>query len=81
MIEQPSAKTNAGVGAYGPFAFGTSAYSSLTDWPGGGVVGMHGTNEPRLVPGRPSHGCIRLRNADILRLARMVSVGTPLLVQ
>jgi lipoprotein-anchoring transpeptidase ErfK/SrfK len=70
-----------GVGAYGPFAFGTSAYSSLTDWPGGGVVGMHGTNEPQLVPGRPSHGCIRLRNADILRLARLVSVGTPLLVQ
>ncbi|MEA2354794.1 MAG: hypothetical protein QOD61_923 [Solirubrobacteraceae bacterium] len=70
-----------GVGAYGPFAFGTSAYSSLTDWPGGGVVGMHGTNQPQLVPGRPSHGCIRLRNADILRLARLVSVGTPLLVQ
>ncbi len=70
-----------GVGAYGPFAFGTSAYSRLTDWPGGGVVGLHGTNQPRLVPGRPSHGCVRLRNADILRLSRLVSVGTPLLVQ
>jgi lipoprotein-anchoring transpeptidase ErfK/SrfK len=70
-----------GVGAYGPFAFGTSAYSSLTDWPGGGVVGMHGTNQPGLVPGRPSHGCIRLRNADILRLSRLVEVGTPLLIQ
>jgi lipoprotein-anchoring transpeptidase ErfK/SrfK len=67
--------------AYGPYAFGTSAYSNLTDWPGGGVVGLHGTNQPQLVPGRPSHGCIRVRNADILRLARLVSVGTPLLVQ
>jgi hypothetical protein len=23
---------------------------------GGGVVGIHGTNEPWLIPGRPSHG-------------------------
>ncbi|MGI8804025.1 MAG: L,D-transpeptidase, partial [Solirubrobacteraceae bacterium] len=70
-----------GVPAYGPFAFGTSAYGAQTDWPGGGVVGLHGTSEPGLIPGRPSHGCIRVRNADILRLARLVPVGTPLLVQ
>ena len=39
---------------YGPWAFGTSAYSdTLTDWPGGGVVGIHGTNQPELIPGRP----------------------------
>ena len=30
---------------YGPWAFGTSAYSVLSDWPGGGVVGIHGTNQ------------------------------------
>jgi lipoprotein-anchoring transpeptidase ErfK/SrfK len=30
------------------------------------------------VPGRISHGCIRLRNADILRLAALLPVGTPL---
>jgi lipoprotein-anchoring transpeptidase ErfK/SrfK len=66
---------------YGPLAFGTSAYSTkLTDWPGGGVVGVHGTNEPNLVPGRPSHGCIRMHNKDILRLSRLMTVGTPLLV-
>jgi hypothetical protein len=70
-----------GVPAYGPYAFGTSAYSNLTDWPGGGVVGLHGTSEPGLVPGRPSHGCIRVRNADVLRLARLVPLGTPLLIQ
>jgi hypothetical protein len=62
---------------YGPLAFGTSAYSTLTDWPGGGVVGIHGTNEPRLIPGRPSHGCVRLRNGAILRLGRLMPVGTP----
>jgi hypothetical protein len=66
---------------YGPYAFGTSDYSVLTDWPGGGVIGLHGTNEPQLVPGNPSHGCIRLHNSDVLRLSRLVSIGTPLLIQ
>jgi hypothetical protein len=64
---------------YGPYALGTSAYApTLTEWPGGGVVGIHGTNEPRLIPGRPSHGCIRLRNADITRLWSVIAVGTPI---
>jgi lipoprotein-anchoring transpeptidase ErfK/SrfK len=67
--------------AYGPWAFGTSDYSTISDWPGGGIVGMHGTNEPQLVPGDPSHGCIRLHNSDVLRLKSLVQVGTPLLVQ
>jgi hypothetical protein len=64
---------------YGPYAIGTSAYApTLSEWPGGGVVGIHGTNEPQLIPGRPSHGCIRLRNGDISRLWRMIGVGTPI---
>jgi L,D-transpeptidase catalytic domain len=51
---------------YGPIAFGSSARSPvLTDWPAGGFVGVHGTNSPELIPGRVSHGCIRMRNADI----------------
>ncbi|HWT92362.1 MAG TPA: L,D-transpeptidase, partial [Solirubrobacteraceae bacterium] len=62
---------------YGPWAFGTSAYSVLSDWPGGGVVGIHGTDQPRLIPGRPSHGCVRVPNAAIRRLARLMPVGTP----
>jgi hypothetical protein len=68
--------------AYGPFAFGTSDYSTtLTDWPGGGVIGIHGTDQPGLIPGNPSHGCVRLRNADISRLSHLVPVGTPLLIE
>jgi L,D-transpeptidase catalytic domain len=67
---------------YGPVAFGTSARSSvLTDWPAGGYVGIHGTDEPDLLPGRVSHGCIRMRNADILRLATLMPVGTPLTIR
>jgi lipoprotein-anchoring transpeptidase ErfK/SrfK len=64
---------------YGPYALGTSAYApTLSEWPGGGVVGIHGTDEPQLIPGRPSHGCIRLRNPDITRLWHLVEVGTPI---
>jgi lipoprotein-anchoring transpeptidase ErfK/SrfK len=67
---------------YGPIAFGTSGRSPvLTDWPGGGFIGIHGTNQPELIPGRVSHGCIRLRNRDMVRLARLMPVGTPLTVR
>jgi hypothetical protein len=67
---------------YGPLAFGTSARSAvLTDWPGGGFVGIHGTDKPGILPGRVSHGCVRMRNADILRLGRLMPVGTPITVR
>jgi lipoprotein-anchoring transpeptidase ErfK/SrfK len=67
---------------YGPVAFGTSARSAvLTEWPDGGFVGIHGTDQPGLIPGSVSHGCIRLRNRDILRLAKLMPVGTPLTIE
>jgi hypothetical protein len=68
-------------GPYGPWAFGTSAYSRLSDWPGGGVIGIHGTNQPDLIPGRPSHGCIRVPNKAIGRLARLMPIGTPVWIR
>jgi L,D-transpeptidase catalytic domain len=68
-------------GLYGPWAFGTSAYSSLSDWPGGGVIGIHGTNQPELIPGRPSHGCIRVENVAISRLATLMPIGTPVRIR
>jgi lipoprotein-anchoring transpeptidase ErfK/SrfK len=68
--------------AYGPVAFGTSATSAvLTDWPAGGFIGIHGTDRPELLPGRVSHGCIRMRNDDIMHLARLMPVGTPLTIR
>jgi hypothetical protein len=67
---------------YGALAFGTSAFSRYrTDWPGGGQVGIHGTNQPELIPGRISNGCVRLRNADVLALGRRIEVGTPVRVR
>ena len=37
--------------------------------------GIHGTNVPSSVGKAASHGCIRLRNRDIVRLFAMVEVG------
>jgi lipoprotein-anchoring transpeptidase ErfK/SrfK len=73
--------TGYNVPAYGPVAFGLSARSYvLTDWPGGGFIGIHGTNAPGILPGRVSHGCIRMRNPAVLRLKRLMPLGTPVRV-
>jgi lipoprotein-anchoring transpeptidase ErfK/SrfK len=61
----------------GAFAFETSAYSKLTDWPGGGVVGVHGTPWPWLLGQAVSHGCVRLHNDDVKWLRSRMPVGTP----
>jgi lipoprotein-anchoring transpeptidase ErfK/SrfK len=73
--------TNGG-GAYGPYAFGTSAYSEvLTSFAGGnGQIGLHGTNEPGLLGQRVSHGCIRMSNSGITKLAQMLPLGTPIYI-
>lgn len=66
---------------YWPYAFGTSDYSTLTDWPGGGVVGIHGPYyASQLIPGHISHGCIRLRVPDDFWLAAHIRLGTPVRV-
>jgi hypothetical protein len=68
---------------YGPVSFGTSGHSSvLTDWEGGGgVVGIHGTNTPGILPGRVSHGCVRMKNGAVLRLLRLMPLGTPVAIR
>ena len=70
-------------GSYGPFSFGLSAHSNvLQTFAGGdGRVGLHGTNEPGLIGSSVSHGCIRLRNAAIRRLAKILPLGTPVYIR
>jgi len=62
----------------GVFAVETSAYSRLTEWPGGGKVGIHGTSRPDLLGQAVSHGCVRLANAVATRLRRLAPLGTPI---
>jgi lipoprotein-anchoring transpeptidase ErfK/SrfK len=62
---------------YGPFVLQTSAYSGLRNWPGGGLVGIHGTDEPALIGKAVSHGCVRVPNEVALELKRLAPLGTP----
>jgi lipoprotein-anchoring transpeptidase ErfK/SrfK len=67
--------------AYGPLAFGTNGRSAvLTEWPGGGFIGIHGTDVPELIPGAISHGCVRMKNSAILQLGKLMHVGTPVTI-
>jgi lipoprotein-anchoring transpeptidase ErfK/SrfK len=47
---------------------------------GGGEYAIHGTNQPGLIGGFVSHGCIRMLNADVTDLYGRVSVGTTVVV-
>jgi lipoprotein-anchoring transpeptidase ErfK/SrfK len=43
---------------------------------GAGEIGFHGTPDETLVGGSVSHGCLRMRNADVRMLYQQVDVGT-----
>ena len=64
----------------GAFAFETSAYSKLSDWPGGGVVGLHGWADTSVLGKAVSHGCIRVSNNTAAFLRDRIPVGTPIRV-
>lgn len=42
--------------------------------------GIHGTNNSASIGQYVSHGCIRMYNQDVLQLAAMVPVGTPVVI-
>lgn len=70
-------------GFYGPYALGLSAYSPVyTSFAGGdGQVGIHGTDDPSVLGSDVSHGCIRISNAVVTKLARTVPLGTPVTIR
>lgn len=45
------------------------------------MIGIHGTNEPGLIPGRISHGCIRVPNPEMAKLRRLMHLGTPVRIR
>lgn len=65
----------------GVFAVETSAYSKLTEWPGGGVVGIHGTSMPQLLGQAVSHGCVRVSNLTATKLKAYAPLGTPIWIK
>jgi lipoprotein-anchoring transpeptidase ErfK/SrfK len=74
LLRQPNP-----AGLYGPWAFALSAHSPvLTHFGSGdGQIGIHGTNDPSGIGHTVSHGCIRVPNRVIERLAAMLPLGTP----
>ncbi len=66
-------------GVYGPYQISVAAFSEvlMTFGSGVGQIAMHGTNAPSLVGSAVSNGCLRMRNADVTRLANTVEIGTP----
>jgi lipoprotein-anchoring transpeptidase ErfK/SrfK len=67
-------------GSYGPAVVTTTAVGRV-DGDFNGAIALHGTNRPELVGGNPSHGCIRLLNTDIARVATTVEEGSIILIR
>ncbi len=57
------------VGAYGPYFMRLN-----TSWKG---IGIHGTHNESWIGFHNSHGCIRLKNSDIIELKSFVTINTP----
>ncbi|KQR32951.1 L,D-transpeptidase family protein [Curtobacterium sp. Leaf154] len=74
------APTNEG---YGPYAYGTTAFSDVLNSFGGGPgqIGLHGTDDTSSIGTAASHGCIRMHNDDITALAERLPLGTPFQVR
>jgi lipoprotein-anchoring transpeptidase ErfK/SrfK len=48
---------------------------------GNNSIGFHGTPNEELIGQAISHGCVRMRNADIAALYEKVEMGTPVIVE
>jgi lipoprotein-anchoring transpeptidase ErfK/SrfK len=74
LLRQPDPR-----GLYGPWAFALSAFSPVLSHfgAGDGQVGLHGTDAPAGIGHTVSHGCLRVRNDVIARLAALLPLGTP----
>ena len=64
---------------YGPYAYGLSGHSEvLTTFNGGdGELGIHGNNDASVLGKSVTHGCVRISNESITRLAGLLPLGTP----
>lgn len=72
-------KTTDPSSVYGPFAYGLSAHSdALTQFAGGDAeIGVHGNNDASVLGQSVTHGCVRMDNGEITKLATILPLGTP----
>jgi lipoprotein-anchoring transpeptidase ErfK/SrfK len=69
-------------GLYGPYAYALSGLSNVLRTFNGGepFLGIHGTNNPAGLGKDVSHGCIRMSNASVTKLAKLLPLGVPVMV-
>jgi lipoprotein-anchoring transpeptidase ErfK/SrfK len=74
LIQAPNPNT-----VYGPYAYGLSSHSdALSSFDGGDAeIGLHGNDDASVLGREVSHGCIRMDNAEITKLAGLLPLGTP----
>ncbi len=67
---------------YGPWLISVSGFSNVLKSFGGGVgqIGIHGTRARSSVGKAASHGCVRMHNEAIDKMARWVTAGTPVFI-
>lgn len=56
----------------------TKTWKGKVRWTG---YAIHGTNNPSSIGKEASHGCVRLFNEDVVKLARIVGPGTDVLIR
>jgi lipoprotein-anchoring transpeptidase ErfK/SrfK len=77
LLKAPNPNT-----VYGPFAYGLSGHSEVLDTFAGGDAefGIHGNNDASALGKDVSHGCIRMSNDGITKLASILPLGTPVTI-
>ncbi len=68
---------------YGPYAYGLSSHSNVySSFEGGDAeIGIHGNDNASVLGHDASHGCIRMDNTEITKLAAILPLGTPVDVE
>jgi lipoprotein-anchoring transpeptidase ErfK/SrfK len=61
-------------GAYGPYFLRLK--TPITT-----MIGIHGTCYPELIGTRTSSGCVRIHNDEMLKLVKLVKVGTKVIIE
>lgn len=68
---------------FGALAIGISAFQMKLPagaWEQGGPVAIHGTDQPQLIGQAVSHGCVRMRDKDVLKVGDWVPTGSPVVI-
>lgn len=64
---------------YDPVIFALSAFSpTLLNWPLGGIIGVHGWQDPGVEGQKVSNGCVRMHPDDATKLEKNLPLGTPI---